>query len=217
MENKLDLTEELLLLALNEEKGTVILAASMTLPFGLAGALLMGLLQAGLVRIEGKALVAESRGPSGDDLFDEIIGMIRASKRPCGLEHWVGKIGRSGGKIRNRLLARLVEKRILTKEDRRLLWLFPSSRYPQSDPRPEYDLRQRVRSEILGDRPLAERTAALISLIYACDLVGVVFEKGERREARKRAKEICRSQPVGSAVARTVAAVRAAVIAAASS
>jgi len=57
----------------------------------------------------------------------------------------------------------------------------------------------------------------LISLVHACDLTGVIFEKGERREAKKRAKAISQKQPVGSAVARAVEAINAAVIIAATS
>ncbi len=46
MDKNLNLAEELLLLALNEEKGTVVFAASTALPYGLAGALLIELAQA---------------------------------------------------------------------------------------------------------------------------------------------------------------------------
>jgi len=215
MKTKLNLAEELLLLALNDEKGTVLMAGSMGLPYGLAGALLVELIEAGLVRVEGKELIATARGSALDGLLDEVLGTIRSSKRTRSLNHWVGKIGRSGAKIKGKLLARLVEKSILQREEHRWLWVFPTNRYPQIDPGPEYRIRERVRSAIRGMIPPDERTAALISLVHACDLTGTIFEKGERREARKRAKEITKSQPIGSAVARAVEAIKAAAIAAA--
>lgn len=217
MDLKLSLAEELLLLALNDEKGTVLMSASVALPYGLAGALVVELIEAGLVRIEGKELVAAPRGSARDDLLDGILETIRSSPRPRTLSHWVGKIGRSGGKIKKNLLARLVDKGILGREEHRLLWVFPTKRYPQIDPRPEYRIRERVRSGIRGVSSPDERTAALISLVHASDLIGEIFEKGERGDAKRRAKEITKSQPVGSAVARAVEAVKVAVIAAASS
>ncbi len=171
--------------------------------------------EAGLVRVEGKELIATARGSALDGLLDEVLGTIRSSKRARSLNHWVGKIGRSGGKIKEKLLARLVEKSILQREEHRLLWVFPTRRYPQIDPGPEYRIRERVRSAIRGMIPPHERTAALISLVHACDLTGTIFEKGERRDAKRRAKEITKSQPIGSAVARAVEAVKAAAIAAA--
>jgi Golgi phosphoprotein 3 len=217
MDTKLSLAEDVLLLALNDEKGTVLMTASVALPYALAGAIIVELIEAGSVRIDGKELVAAPRGSARDEILDEILGMIRSSKRTRSLNHWVGKIGRSGGKIKEKLLARLVDKRILGREEHHLLWVFPTKRYPQIDPRPEYGIRERVRSAIRGMTLPDERTAALISLIHASDLIGEIFEKGERRDAKRRAKEIAKSQPVGSAVAHAVEAVKVAVIAAASS
>ncbi len=215
MDRRLNLAEELLLLGLNDEKGTVLMAASLGLPYGLAGALLVELARTGLVRIEGKDLVAAPRGLARDEILDEILAAIRASPKTRRIDHWVGRFGRSG-RIKKRLLARLVEKGILVREEGRLLWVFPTTRYPQMDPRPESQVRDEVRSALRGVGVPEERLAALIGLIHACDLVGVLVEKGERREAKKRAKEIGRGQPIGSAVGRAIEAVRAAVIIAAS-
>jgi len=214
MEPRLTLAEELLLLALNEEKGTVVMAGSMGLSYGLAGALLIDLIAAGLVRVEGKELVASPSGSARDELLDGALGNIRSAARTRDLKHWVGKIGRSGGTIKKTLLNRLVEKRILQREEHRLLLIFPTTRYPEANPMPEYGIRERIRAALRGFTPPDERTAALIGLVQACDLTGTLFEKGERREAKKRAKEIGASQPVGAAVARVVEAAKAAMIAA---
>jgi Golgi phosphoprotein 3 len=215
MDTKLSLAEELLLLALNDEKGTVLMVGSMGLSYGLAGALLIELVEAGLLRIEGKDLVAPPAGSARDEILDEVLGVIRSAKRTRDLKYWVGKIGRSGGKLKKKLLARLVDRRILQQEDHRLLLIFPTKRYPQTNPMPEYGIRERIRSGLRGMTSPDERTVALISLVQACDLTGTLFDKGERREAKKRAKEISAGQPVGSAVARVIEAAKAAVVAAA--
>lgn len=217
MDTKLNLAEELLLLAMNEEKGTVLMRASTALPYGLSGALLIELVEAGLLRLDGKKLIVTPTGSARDELLEEILAKIRSSKRTHTLKHWVGRIGRSGGKIKKKLLTRLVEKRILQREEHHLLWIFTTQHYPEADSRPEFEIRKRIRSGILRGSSRDERSAALISLAYACDLIGLIFEKGERREAKKSAKAISKSQPVGSAVADTVAAIKAAAVIAASS
>ncbi len=213
----LSLSEELLLLALNDEKGTIVMAASLGLPYGLAGAALIELVEAGLLRLEGKEIIAAPGGLARDDLLDGILAAVRSSAKPRTIGHWVEKFGRAAGPIKRQLLDRLVSKRILAKEERRLLWFIPSSRYPQTNPMPEYKVRERVRSALRGITPPDERTAALIGLVQACDLIGVLFERGERREAAKKAKEIVKSQPIGSAVVRAVQAVKAAIVASAGS
>jgi hypothetical protein len=212
MDRRLNLAEELLLLALKEEKGTVFLGASTALPYGLAGAVIIELIEAGLLRLDGKDLVAEPRGSARDEILDEILAAVRSSPRARRLDSWVGKLGRSGGKIRRKLLDRLVAKGILTREERRVLAVFPSSRYPTIDSRPEFEIRNRVRAGVFGVMPPDPRTAALISLADTCGLTGEIVAKGERREAKKRAKEITQSHPVGGAVARAVEAVRAAAV-----
>jgi golgi phosphoprotein 3 len=217
MEKNLNLAEELLLLAMHEKKGTVLLRAQTALPYGLAGALLIEVVSAGLLHLEGKKLVASPSGYAREELFEEVLAKVRSSSRTHTLKYWVLRMGRSGGKIKKKLLTRLVEKGILQQEERRVLGIFPTQHYPEADSRPESEIRRRIQSGILKSGPRDERTAALISLAYACDLIGLIFEKGERREAKRMAKEITKSQPVGSAVAHAVAAIKAAVIIASSS
>lgn len=217
MEKSLNLAEELLLLAMHEKKGTVLLRAQTALPYGLAGAFIIELVEAGLLRLEGKNLIAAPSGFARDELLEEVLAKIRSSKRVHALKSWVLRMGRSGGKIKKRLLARLVEKRVLQREEHRVLGIFPTPYFPEADFRPEYKIRRRITRAILRGGTRDERTAALISLAYACDLIGLLFEKRARREAKKSAKEISKAQPVGSAVARTVAAIRAAAVVASSS
>jgi golgi phosphoprotein 3 len=216
MDTKLSLAEELLLLALNDEKGTVLMAGATGLPYGLAGALLGELIDAGLLRIEGKTLVAAPGGPARDEYLDGILSQVRSAKRARDLRYWVGRIGRSGGKIKAKIADRLVGKGILQREEHRVLLIFPTTRFPQVDPMPEYGARERIRAALRGMTPPDERTAALIGLAYACGLIGQLFDKSERREVTKKAKAIATSQPIGVAVVHTVEAVRAAAIAAAS-
>src|SRR5512138_1908965 len=129
---QLSLAEELLLLALNDEKGTVVMAGSLGLPYGLAGAVLIELVDAGLLRLDGKEIVAAPAGAAGDGLLDGILAIVRSSRKTRTIGHWVGKFGRTAGTIKRQLLERLVAKRILVKEERRVLWFIPSSRYPQT-------------------------------------------------------------------------------------
>ena len=70
---RLSLAEELLLLSLRDDKGTVVNSASMGLPFGLAGAVLMELALQEKIRIEGKKLVAAPAGEIGDAILDRLV------------------------------------------------------------------------------------------------------------------------------------------------
>ena len=117
------------------------MAGSMGLSYGLAGALICELVEAGLLRIEGKDLVAPPAGSARDEILDEVLGIIHP---PSGRAISSIGSGRSAGREAStrRVLDRLVERRILQKEDHRLLLVFPTKRYPQTDPMPEYGIRE---------------------------------------------------------------------------
>jgi len=206
----LKLSEELLLLALRDKKGTLVSSASMALPYGLAGAALMELALRGRLRLKEGKFVADNPTPTGDDILDEALARIRASKKEHKPKHWVSKL--SGiKKMKDRLLQRLVDQGILRREEHRILRLIPSKRYPTVYSGPEMELRERIRDVVLKEKQPDERTVIIISLLHACKLVNEVFEKGERREAKRRIKQIIKGEAVGKAVSDTVAGIQAAI------
>ncbi|RLE17804.1 MAG: GPP34 family phosphoprotein, partial [Acidobacteria bacterium] len=70
---KLTLSEQLLLLALKDEKGTVVSKAGIALDFGLAGALLLEMTVSGRINIRDGKLIVQNATPSGDPLIDEVL------------------------------------------------------------------------------------------------------------------------------------------------
>lgn len=206
----LKLTDELLLLALRDKKGTLVSSASMALPYGLAGAVLMELTLRQRLHLEDKKFSICDPTPTGDDILDEALAKIASSKKSRTPRYWVSKL--SGiKKMKNRLLDRLVYEGILRREEHRILRVIPSKRYPTVYSGPEMNLRERIRSVVLDGKQADDRTMIIISLLSACKLVNEVFDKEERKRAKKRIKEISKGETVGKAVSDTVAGIQAAV------
>ena len=208
------LPEQLLLLALNE-KGSVVSSASLALPFGLAGAVLTELTLRGSLRaVDGKLVVVDPT-PTGDDILDQALRQIQASRRDRRPRVWIDKLSRSVKHLKGRLLQRLVDAGVLRREERRILWLFHADRYPACDQQVESDLRRHLRSIVIdGLKPDLE-TAMLISLVGACGLVREVFAPAERKQAAGRIQQIAQSEPIGKAVSDSIAAIHAAIAASA--
>ncbi len=203
---KLNLAEELLLLALKDKEGTVLLSVSSALQFGLAGAVLMDLYGQKKIELEGKRIIAPgSAGPKDATLY-EYWQEIQSKDKPKPIRYWVERFGRSG-KLRKKLLERLIEKGILTRESRRVLLLFSGSRYPMIDARPETEERLRIREAVLEDKPVEIRTFMLISLIQACDLIREVFPAPDRKAAKKKIKAMVKDEAFGKVVSEEIAAV----------
>lgn len=205
------LAEELLLLALDEEKGKD--QTFNSLDPALAGALLLDLAGDGHLREEGDALAPAEESLPREPLLAEALEVIRASDKARKPSYWLSKLPGKLKPLPDRVADRLVERGVLSKERHKVLGLFPDHRYPEVDPAPERALRERLQAVLVGGEQPPARTVALLSLMRPYDLVQQVVPKEQRREAKKRAKALTEEEAIGSAVSDHVtAAVMTAVI-----
>ncbi len=212
----LTIYEKLMLLALNDEKGTVVLSASTALPYGLAGAAVFDLFVRNRVDFDNKRLLVKNPEPVGDPVLDDLLEQLAASKKIRKIDNWVERLGSRIGSRKKMVLEGLIKKGILRKESHKILWIFNGDRYPAEDMRPENEVRSRIRAVVLDDQKPAFDDLALISLIRACDLISDIFDKPDRKAARAKIKHLTANEQIGKAVSETVQGIIAAVSAATS-
>jgi hypothetical protein len=198
------IAEQLLLLGLHDEKGSIVFSASTALPYGLAGATILDLYFQSRIKFEGKDIHVVNQSPTGNDILDETLDLLCKAKKTRDAKYWVNRIHGKIKGLQGRLADRLVEKNILEKEEHRLLWVFDYNRYPTRNFVPEYDIRNTIRNIVLYDQQPTEEEAALISLVKACELVNEIFSKEERKMAKKKIKMIVEENEVGRAVSTIV-------------
>lgn len=206
------LAEELLLLALDDEKGSVSWQHTIALPYGLGGALLMDLVLRERIDSVDTQIVLIDASPTGDESLDRALDTIRGASKPHDAKHWVTKLGRQAD-LKEHLARRLVARGILHEEEQTFLWVVRSPRFPTGNPGPEASLRGRIRAVVLTGATPDPHTLLLCSLINACNLTGSVFSPAERTSARKRITELVAGDQFGQAVGKAVADVAAAVAA----
>ncbi len=200
----LNLMEEILLLSLQEEKGTLYFTASTGIDSCLTGALLMELELMKRIRVDKKTLEVIDRSSTKSPRLDAALKQIDSSKRLQPPHYWVSKLRGSMKRLRKELLEELVDNGLLREEEHQFLVFFRTNRYPLRDVRAKKDLLDRVQKVLLrGEKPQA-RTVKLIGLIHACSLIGSLFDKEERKEARKMAKEISKEDVLSEAVKKAV-------------
>ena len=185
------LPDELLLLALHDEKGSVIPAAARVLNGALIGAVLMELGLLGRLQ-EGPdgALLLADPTPTGNEILDEASSWIAQADRPRMPSYWVGRLAGRMPRLKDRFLEQLVAKGILERRERRILWIFPSRSFPLADAAAEQQARDRIRAVILDGQEPDQRTAALIGLVRACNLTDEIFAPHERPRANRRVGEL---------------------------
>jgi golgi phosphoprotein 3 len=211
----LTLAEELLLLGLRDEQGTVASSASVSLRYGVTGALFADLISLGRLGLDDRGRIGVlDVSPTGDDLFDDVLAQVAERKKPRALKDWVLGLGQSQLKVLDRLERRLVDRGILREEEGRILWVFPTHRFPELDHMPELLVRERLRAVVLGGEQPDARTSALLALVRATRLIDEVFAKEERNTAKARLEALARSEASGAAVSDAVKAFEAATMAA---
>lgn len=208
----MDLTpaEQLTLVAVDDESGTV---AMSQLDLGLAGALLVQLALAGRLDVVKKKVIVLNPEPVGEPLLDQALARIVADE-PRRADHWVSTLQKN---LRRRVLAGLVARGILLREESKVFGIFPRTRYPERDGGPEDAVRIRLDAAVLHGMQPDEATSALVGLVQAAQLRGAAFPGADRKRTEKRMTEIAEgswgSKAVRDAVAQVYAATAAATIA----
>ena len=213
--NNLLLHEEILLLALHDEKGTV---GSEYLGHALGGAVLAELLLSGRVRVvqqrRKKFIEVESRRPLGDPVVDECLDRIADARRRATAQTWVGRF--AGIKqLKHRVARELCRRGILRSEEDKVLLIFTRKVYPEIDPVPERELIERLRQAIFTDTDDVDpRTVVLASLANASNLLKYSFDRKELKRRKRRLEQLVNGEIAGKATKDAIEAMQAAILAA---
>ena len=125
---ELTLAEELLLLAMHDEKGST---GFTQIDPGLAGALLVDLGQLGALRPEGKELAAVTGSGPEHPVLARAHAVISTSPKLRSAKSWVGRLPGELKPLTGTVAAPLVERGVLTEQRSKFLGLFPSTRFPR--------------------------------------------------------------------------------------
>ena len=211
---QLFLHEEILLLALRDQEGTI--TAGAYYAQAMAGAVLAELLLNRRIGLEpsGKKEVVALLIPKplGDPVIDECLENIRTAKRRAAAQIWVSRFACLKD-LKHRVAHRLCERGILRSDRATVLLLFSQRVYPEVDPRPEKQLVQRLHHAILTESSEIEpRTAILLSLAYSAGFLRLVFDKKQLKRRKLRIQQIANGEHIGKATREAIAAAQAAVM-----
>jgi hypothetical protein len=210
MAEQLTLLQAFALLLVRPDGRIGIVAPNLTI--GLGGALLADLALRGLVTYERPRVLAHKAPPTGDPVLDGPHAEILAAPNPRRVTSWVGRLGKRP--LRDAVLDGLVQQGILDRQERRVLWLFPVTAYPERDGGPEKLLRGSISDVLHAGLLPTPFTAALIGLLDATGTLRQQFGRVDRSLVRRitegdwvspAVKSVLQSQQAGTAAAAGVA------------
>jgi hypothetical protein len=219
------LHEEVLLLALKDEKGT---PHSSQYSFALGGALLAELLLTERLTLEEKPrkkplkpgkkpsylVTVTDPKPLADPILDECLHRVATSKKKRSPQDWVMRFYQLKD-LKRRIAIGLCRRGILREREDRILVLFRRAAYPTLDGSPERRVMDRMGAAVMGDeKALDARTAVLVALAHGTGLLKPVLGKDIVKERKEWIVAIAEGDVVGEATRAAVQAAQAAVIAA---
>lgn len=213
MVENLRLHQEVVLLALRDDKGTF--AGGMFL-YSIAGAMVSELLlQERIVANDDKrqTVAAISEKPTGDPLLDELLEKIVSSKKPQGLQHWVSKAA-SLSKLQHRIADQLCDLGVLRHDEKKILWLFTQQVYPELDGTCEDAIRARMGSIMFDESVKPDpQTAVLIALASQGGLLRANFAPDELHQHKVRIEMLAKGDILATgATQAAIQAVQAAIL-----
>jgi len=212
--NNLYLHEEIMLLALRDEEGTI--ASGTMYQYAIGAAVLAELLlsQRIIVDQSNKKKLVDLVGstPFGEPLLDRCLEKITTAKRRAALQTLVSRF--AGVKNLKHIVARsLCQRGILRADEDKVLLIFTRKIYPEVNPEPERELIERLRNAIFTDASDVDpRTVVLVSLANAAGLLKIVFDKKMLKTRKKRIEQIVNGEITGKAAQEAIQAMQAAVM-----
>ncbi len=208
------LYEEIMLLALRDEEGTI--ASGTLFNYAIGGSILAELLLNKRISIaqskRRKLISIINSEPFNDPLIDESMFKIANSKRRATIENWVSRIANTKN-LKHRAAQQLCNRGILRADEDTILLIFTRKIYPEINPEPEKKIIERLRSAIFTDTDCVDpRTIILISIANSTNILRAIFEKKKLKERKKRIEQIVNGEVTGKATKEAIAAMQAAVM-----
>jgi hypothetical protein len=201
MKPSLILGEEIVLLSLDDSTGAHLPLMPQALGYGLAGAVLADLELAGRIATQTKCVEVLDAAPTGNPLLDPWLHQIAADKKCHPIAHWLQTLSDEKGAIEQAALDHLIERGILKRQDKKILWVIGLRRYPTIHNEERVEVKTRLAQLIQGDEQPTHFDATLISLLSGCYLLSEVLGADMLEGRSARIAGIADTDPVGREVA----------------
>ncbi len=200
----LTLTEELVLMLLNEESGHFRQVPGWNLDCAIVGSVLAELSMAGRIDSDMNSLILLDETRTRDPSLDPFLAEIAADSGQRNAQYWIERFAGRAEPIIDRALDRLVKLEIL-RHHTGDFWTFNESAVREDSPFGEGAsgfVKTRISKAIFEGEIPEPRDIIIICLINTCDLFRFIFELDE--ESERRIELICKMDLIGRSIAAAV-------------
>ena len=195
--------EEIILLLLNDDDGRFARVQNISLDYALAGGILMDLALENRIDTDLDNLILIDPTPTGDELLDTTLAEIE-QEGGHDARFWVERTAVRSEAVREAVLARLIDRGILERQDDRFLWVFKSRRYPAIDGEAQREVKLRIMGVLFSDEIPDPRDIVIICLADACGIFRSIFTSSELETVAPRIEQVRRLDLIGQAMTQAI-------------
>ena len=195
----LRIVDEVTLLLRRDEDLTFTHIPTLSLRYGVAGAVLMDLAIENRIDTDLEQLTLIDATPVGDELLDPTLAEIAASPGRD-VRYWLERTAARADAIHSGILDRLIDRGILERREYSSKRRFRSWRPEVIDGEARREVRMRVMSVLLGDDIPEPRDVMLVCLADACGAFVELLSRGEFVDVVPRIEQIRKMELIGRAV-----------------
>ena len=185
----LSLTEEFLLMLLNEESGYFYQMPGWNLNCAVIGAVLADLSLKSRIDTDRDSLFVIDSTETGNSALDSLLAEIANESETYNTQYWIERLAPRADAIIDLTLERLVELKILEYHSgdfwtiTRTAW-DPDLYVSDIDDTPVEFVRTRIGKEIFNDEIPDPRDIIIVSLIDTCEVIRFIYQIDEKAEVR---------------------------------
>jgi hypothetical protein len=213
MDKSLKLSEKLFCLAVNPQKGGILMSASPSLNMTLTGSVVVELLKKELISISNGVLHLENPSIQNDEIHEFFLNRIRLRNKDRKLRNWISYFNVRGRKIQKLFIRSLVRKNVLRTEEKRILFI-PYEKVYLMDRELVENIRKDVEIALLNLTGSSDDSIILSVMVAKTNLLSRIFPDRERRKLAARNLKKLPETDISKAVQEAIDMMHAAVYAA---
>lgn len=156
---------------------------------------------AGRIATRTKCVEVLNAAPTGNLLLDPWLQRIAAEEKCHSIGYWLLTLSDEKHEIERAALDHLIERGILKRQDKKILWVIGLRRYPTVHNEERVEVKTRLARLIQSEERPTHFDATLISLLQGCYLISEVFGADLLDGRSARIATIADADPVGCEVA----------------
>lgn len=198
------LAEKILILALNSKKGDVNPEHENLLRFGLPAATLMDLCFLDRLTLKKEKLIIKDQKKTGMEPLDTVLNVLQEEEKEKSLEYYVDTLATYYRELKQLTFESLIKKHILKKEKKKILWIFPVTKYKFEEIDHKIELIHHLQQTLVDEGHETDDSIALIAILNSCRSIDLLLREGYNPKMEEIINEMIDEEHVGEVVSKLI-------------